>query len=353
LTAARRLAISDDPRARDAVAKAQDEQRLGFGAVIPVGRTLGIVPQNRAKLRTDVEAELGPDEPTNVVLMNGPLPIVATPTRLITAGTAAWTERYVPVAAASPVELELDAGEVHVWAIDLGTDPGALVHLLSAAEADRAGRYRFERHRRRFVMSRAWQRLILASYGTGAAVDLNFVEGANGKPRLAGSLPRAVEFNASRSGDLALLAVAAGVPVGVDVERMDEMADMAHVARDHFSASEYDELMALPVAQCREAFYACWTRKEAYLKAVGDGLAAPLDGFDVTLRPEEPSGIRSIRGSPAEAARWSLTGLAPRDRYIGALAYRDAQLRVSLWRAAQSEPGWPRGRVANPGETAR
>ena len=181
--------------------------------------------------------------------------------------------------------------------------------------------FRFEHLQRSFIVARGVLRTLLGHYLKTPPRDLHFNYGAKGKPSLAGAR---IQFNASHSGDLALLAFTLDCELGVDAEVIRPMPDIEDIAKRFFSTEETAELMSLSAAQREQGFFLCWTRKEAYIKATGEGLSAPLDGFRVTLRPGETARIVHF-GHDIDAARaWSLHNLDPAPGYAGALAYRDA-----------------------------
>ncbi|WP_226781557.1 4'-phosphopantetheinyl transferase family protein [Oceaniglobus trochenteri] len=194
------------------------------------------------------------------------------------------------------------------WRLD-DPDPRSL----SPDERARAARFVHDRDRDRFVAGRARLRAILAGYLGCAPGDIAFGYGAHGRPRVAG-----VHFNLSHTGDLAQLAVSRDLVPGVDIETVAPI-DMA-VARAHFSANEVQALCALPEGARLAAFYRCWTRKEAFLKALGTGLSTDLHSFAVTLAPGEPPAVLSCAGGDAGA--WRLFDLAPAPGVAGALALR-------------------------------
>ena len=194
--------------------------------------------------------------------------------------------------------------------------------LLSSDEAARAARFRFEHLQHSFILARGALRILLGRYLNTPPRDLEFRYGAKGKPALAGSA--SLQFNASHSGDLALFAFTLDCDLGVDIEAVRPMPDLEDVARRFFSTDEAAELMALSPGQRDQAFFLCWTRKEAYIKATGEGLSAPLDAFRVTLRPGDPARMVHLECDPIAAQAWTLHDLALDTRYAGALAYRDS-----------------------------
>jgi len=188
----------------------------------------------------------------------------------------------------------------------------------------RAAQFRFERDRNSFVLARGVLRTLLGRYLHISPAGIRFEYRPKGKPALA--LPAGIDFNVSHSGGLAVFAFTAGCEIGVDVESIRPLPDLQSIADRFFCAGEAAELMSLAADQREPAFYLCWTRKEAYIKASGDGLSAPLDGFRVTLRPGQPARFVHLANDTAQA--WSLHDLALASGYAAALAYRDAQRPV-------------------------
>jgi 4'-phosphopantetheinyl transferase len=231
-------------------------------------------------------------------------------------------ERWLPVPAGSLPALP--PGEVHVWRFSLRLAPAALAAVerhLAPAERERAARFRFPEHRAAFVAGRGVQRELLGRYTDVEPGAVAYRESAHGKLALDGAAERTgVRFNLSNSGDLALLAVAVERELGVDLEQLRPMSDAMDVARRFFSAPENEVFTALDETVREAAFFRCWTRKEAYIKAVGEGLSMPLDRFDVAFAPGEEARLLATRGDPEEAARWTLVGLEPGPGYVGALA---------------------------------
>ena len=217
--------------------------------------------------------------------------------------------------------MELPGGEVHIWSVNL--DPPAerveaLGRALAQDEWDRANRFRFDRHRRQYVVGRGALRALLSAY-TGTRPELiRFTYGPRGKPFLEGSGD--LLFNLSNSDERALVGFVRGREIGMDIEYLKPMPDCEQIAERFFSESERVVLRGIPKESKEEAFFNCWTRKEAYLKAVGEGLAAPLDSFDVTLAPGEPPRMLTLRGDADAAARWWLEHFRLSPEYIGALA---------------------------------
>jgi 4'-phosphopantetheinyl transferase len=230
----------------------------------------------------------------------------------------------------------LGADEVHVWRASLRPPPHLLARLeahLSGDERARAARFRFAELRTAFVAGRGVQREILSRYTGVPPHALAYRESAYGKPELDGPAAAAgIRFNVSNSGDLALYAVTLRREIGVDLERLKPMPDGIDIARRFFSAPENEVFAALPEDVRDLSFFHCWTRKEAYIKAVGEGLSMPLDRFDVAFAPGEPARILRTRGGPQdEAARWSMLELHPGPGYVGALAVEGNGWTPVLW----------------------
>ncbi len=215
-----------------------------------------------------------------------------------------------------PAEVRLTPDEVHVWALRLDCSPTELEELratLSPAELDRAARFRFERHRHRFVAARGLLRSCLGSYLNMEAREVGFVYGARGKPGLGKS---ELEFNLAHSEELALLAVSGSGPVGVDVEWLRLPDDADELVARFFSARESALFTSLPDEEKANAFFNLWTRKEALLKATGEGIGYALNRVEVSFLPGDPAKLLSS----AEAASWKLTHLNPAEGFVGALA---------------------------------
>jgi 4'-phosphopantetheinyl transferase len=229
----------------------------------------------------------------------------------------------------------LAINEVHVWRTSLEKPLNAIHHLqstLSPKECERAERFHFAKDRRHWIVARGILRLLLGRYLNVAASELQFVINEYGKPALA-HLPQGthVHFNLSHSGELALFAFAYDRQVGIDVEYKRSDVDYEGIARISFSSIEQAVLRSLPNEVMQEAFYNCWTRKEAYIKALGKGLSHPLDQFDVSLTPGEPPALLADRLAPRAPALWSLSALAPGVHYAAALVVEGAGQQLTCW----------------------
>ena len=228
-------------------------------------------------------------------------------------------------------------GHVHVWYVDLSAADTCVPtpeSVLSLDERARAARVVQGENRRRFVVSRAVLRCLLSQYAEVAPEQLRFDYGPHGKPELASTgLAQGLGFNMSHSGDVILYAVARGRSIGIDVEHERPRSNFMRIAERFFSVEECEALHAFPDRDRPSAFYRCWTRKEAYVKARGDGIAAGLDTFSVSM-DEEPCLLRSDEG-PAEVARWSMADIVVEDGYVSTLCAEGRELIVShfVWSA--------------------
>ena len=226
---------------------------------------------------------------------------------------------FLPESAGGP---QLNAGEVHVWAVPLHGAHEPFQALLSAAEQARVERLRFAEHRRRFTVWHGALRAILGGYSGREPGALEFTFGPHGKPYLVDA---PLQFNLSHSAQLALVAVGRN-ELGVDCEKVRHVESLDDIARRHFSAVEFAAISALAEAERLRGFYRCWTRKEAFIKAIGAGLSVPLDVFDVTIG--EPAAFLASRDGQEDPERWTLADVSPGPDYIAALAARERDLSV-------------------------
>ncbi len=229
---------------------------------------------------------------------------------------------------------------VHAWRVALDPEPACVAEaerMLSADEQARASRFFFERDRTRFAVARAALRGILGRYLGVPPTRVEFSYGRRGKPALAArpGTP-ALRFNLAHSDGRALCAVAVGRDVGVDLERLRPDFATDAVAAHFFSGAEVTTLRTLAAERRTRAFFDCWTRKEAYIKARGEGLWLPLDRFEVSLAPGEPPALLATHDEPAEVARWSLRAIDVGRGYAAALAVEGRGWRLERWQ-------WPEG----------
>ena len=235
---------------------------------------------------------------------------------------------------AVPPHLTLSESEVHIIRAHLDSPPDELDELaqtLSSIEQQRADRFHFARDRRRYIIGRGLLRIILGNYLNRQPASLRFQYSEHNKPWLVDG--GKLRFNLAHSHELALYAFTLGRDVGIDLEYIKPVVDCEGIARHFFSEQERATLQALPSDRQDEAFFVCWTRKEAYVKAIGDGLTFPLDTFDVSLTPGHPAELLEVRGNQQEAARWQLRNLQPDPEYAASIvvAGNDWQARCYSW----------------------
>lgn len=237
-------------------------------------------------------------------------------------------------ATSEPPPLALD--EIHVWSApldDTRTPWTTLLGILAADERARAERFRLEEARRRFVVARAALRKLLGRYLRMPPDEVAFEYDTTGKPRLKHSAsPPDLHFNLAHSGELALIALARGCEVGVDVERLREVHHWQEIAQRYFHPDEIVAISALPHADQLPAFMRCWSGKEAVLKALGIGVARPLDFFVGDSQPKDGSWI-DVPSATSTARCWLLP-LAPASEYFGAVACLEAQRNLRCFAIA-------------------
>jgi 4'-phosphopantetheinyl transferase len=235
-----------------------------------------------------------------------------------------------------PELVELVEGEIHVWRACLDCEDKMLLQFeatLTSDEKARADRFFFQRDRKSFVITRGILRELLARYLNRTPPQLEFDYNPQGKPFLHSDLiGRPVQFNVSHSHGLALFAFSVGRHLGVDIELIRPNSAGDEIAERYFSPQEVMELRALPLRLRDEGFFLCWTRKEAYVKARGEGLHIPLVSFHVSLTPGQPERLQS-----PDSSNWSLLSLRPSPEHVGALVGegRNWRLRCWDWNAAE------------------
>ena len=241
----------------------------------------------------------------------------------------------VPSWTPPPATLSASSGEVHVWRVSLDLDESRarlLRRTLSEEELKRTETYRFDRDRKDFTVARGLLRVILGRYLDVEPAELQFCHNVYGKPRLATRCGGdTLRFNLSRSHALSLIAVARCREVGVDVERIRSDVAFSLISDQLFSPGEAAAIRTLMPSMRRAAFFACWTRKEAYIKATGKGLSIPLDRFGVSVAPGEPAALLTTDWDPSEASMWSLRDVDPGAGYAGALAVQGHDWSLKCW----------------------
>lgn len=241
----------------------------------------------------------------------------------------------------APEQPHLRDDEVHVWRAYLDQKPSTLRELwpnLAIDERQRADKFHFRKDQAHYVIARGVLRDILSRY-LGCPPDLiRFSYNQYGKPELSDiTRSNLLSFNVTHSHGIALFAVAKSRLVGIDIEFMREEFATADIAERFFSPKEVSILRTIAREKKKLAFFNCWTRKEAYIKAHGEGLAHPLSSFTVSLVPEEPAALLHIDNDPQETLRWSLFELSPAQSYAATLAVEGYISRIRCWQ-------WPGAR---------
>ena len=234
-----------------------------------------------------------------------------------------------------PPQVTLGIDEVHVWRANLDQPTSHLQRfreILAPDELDRVERYYFPVDQHRFIAARGSLRSILSNYMNLEPSQIHFRYNPHGKPELVSdSSETCLRFNLAHSNGVALYAVARGQRVGVDIEYIRADVSLDQIARHCFSTQEYSTFCELPAFFQLEAFYRCWTRKEAYIKAIGQGITFPLRMFDVSLMPSEPALLLGNQVDPQEVFRWSLRELTPAPGYAAAVAVEGHSWKISCW----------------------
>lgn len=234
----------------------------------------------------------------------------------------------------APERFKLGKTDLHVWQTSVNLPVRfveVLESILSDAEMVRANRFVAYNDRQRFIVAHCFLRTILASYLHSRPEDLQFQENPYGKPALLNCVgEERIHFNLSHSNDFVLVAINNRDEVGVDVEYIREI-DVEEIATRFFSTLEVEKLRAMPTDMRRTAFFHCWTRKEAYIKARGEGLSLPLDQFSVSVGPYEPSYALEIKTITGELPKYSLFDLSPGENYVGAVAIQGFAWNLQHW----------------------
>ncbi len=234
----------------------------------------------------------------------------------------------------APLRLACPIGRVDVWRVYLDEPPRAVseASVLSADEIARANRFHFEKDRIHFTRCRSVLRAVLAGYLDISAAEIRFEYLTTGKPKLAAEQnPRALQFNVCHSAGIALIVVGSEHRLGVDIEKILSDVDTSSLAEQFFSLRERAGLQALPDHLRIPGFFACWTRKEAFLKATGDGLSFPLVDFSVTVHPDLGPELEEINGSTEAGKRWFLADISVFKDYRATVAVEDCHSHLETY----------------------
>ena len=227
---------------------------------------------------------------------------------------------------------ELGAGVVHLWQRPLnatGAEVSACYELLSIEEQERARRFRVDRARKEFVLTRGTLRSLLAQYLGGSPQDIRFQYADHGKPTVEGE--SSLFFNVSHTSCLALMAFVKQRAIGVDVENVGREVEAERLTERFFSEHERQALSRLEGDELQAAFFRCWTRKEAYIKAKGDGLSLPLHQFDVSIVEGDRDALLATRPDAAEAERWTICDIPIGPGYAAAVAVHHEDTGSVRW----------------------
>lgn len=243
--------------------------------------------------------------------------------------------------------LTISDTEIHLWCVALDRPEFSLQKIaktLSESELQRADRFHFDRDKKRFIARRGALRAILSRYLNVAPNLVQFNYGPCGKPEIAEQSDSGqICFNLSHSQGLALYAVTRSIKIGADIEQIRPIPNIEEIATRFFSAQESAQLQAVAAEEKLTAFFNCWTRKEAYIKAIGDGLSFPLDRFSVSLIPGEPAKLLNVDGDRSAPERWYLKELVTAPNYAAAIAVEwqgDRQLEIKNWELGIGHRAW-------------
>lgn len=241
-------------------------------------------------------------------------------------------ERWLP----PPAGLTLKPADVHLWLVNLDR-PVNHPAVLSADEQIRAARFHFERDRQRYITGRSSLRLILGRYLAVEPGQLQFDYAQYGRPLLAAPFANTgLHFNASHAQSVYLLGVTRHREIGVDVEAIRPLPDALAIAGRFFAPGEQAVLRRVPPAEVEVAFFQCWTRKEAYIKALGSGLSQPLDEFEVSFRRGDPPRLLWVQDKPAEPQRWQIHSFTPQPGYVAAVIAEGQDWQPTIFRLEES-----------------
>lgn len=229
----------------------------------------------------------------------------------------------------------LAAGEIHLWKIHKQEHLDRYEvywELLSDQEKKKAMHFRFYKDKSCYVIAKGVLRTLLGAYLKCDPTSISIKYAHNGKPFVFNEME--IHFNVSHAKDCILIGFAKKHEIGVDVEYVDRPVEVELIARSFFSSEEVTQLLAIDQKYQNQAFYNCWTRKEAFIKALGEGLSFPLDQFVVSLDSIEDARLITTLWDLEEKSHWFLTSVVPCDNYVGAVALRGAIDSVTYWKVA-------------------
>ncbi len=225
----------------------------------------------------------------------------------------------------------LDESNVYIWPLRTACSQHVtkqFERILTPDEMNRAERFQFSHHRQSYTVVRGALKFLIAGYIGASPAFVRLEYGKRGKPSIREHF--GLNFNTSHSGGLAVFAFALNSEIGIDLELIRPLPDMCDLATRFFCREETEELMDVPADQRERAFFLCWTRKEAYIKAVGDGLYLALDSFRVTLHPDAPVAFVHLDHDRFAARAWSLHNVNVAPGYAAAVAYHSPTRIINL-----------------------
>jgi 4'-phosphopantetheinyl transferase len=231
-----------------------------------------------------------------------------------------------------PDNLNLSDDEAHIWRADLKFNEcfqTSFLKLLSPDEKRRAQKFRFTKDSRNFIIARGILRSLIGKYLKIKPSEISFRYSEFGKPGIADN--HSLQFNISHSKNIALFAFIKKLNVGVDVEFVNPDIEVKDIAEKFFSPNEVLNLFALPEKQHTLGFFNCWTRKEAFIKAVGEGLSFPLNKFEVSLEPDKPAKLLATDWEPKAVSKWSIFSMSPATNFVGGLAIEGVVEKIKFW----------------------
>ncbi|MGV3772895.1 MAG: 4'-phosphopantetheinyl transferase family protein [Verrucomicrobiales bacterium] len=227
----------------------------------------------------------------------------------------------------------MERNDLHIWSADLDEPIDGVETLLTLDELDKASRFKFPVHRQRFIHGRGILRILLGHYLGKQPQEVQIGYGPSGKPMIESAL----SFNLAHSGQMAVYAFSFEGALGIDVERVHAIPEMSGVAKIFFSPQEYDEWKSLPASEQEVAFFNCWTRKEAFVKAVGVGISELLKEFVVSFAPGTDPELLHLDPKHGRKEFWKIISFEPAKGYLGAVAVANSEARPGSWRFQVSQ----------------
>jgi 4'-phosphopantetheinyl transferase len=233
---------------------------------------------------------------------------------------------------------DLSKRQIHVWTLRTNAPRNVISRfeeVLAPDEIGRAAQFRVSRPRESFILTRAALRYLLGHYLGQSPASICLQYGTKGKPAL--SQNGELRFNVTHSGEMAAIALTRGCDVGIDLEQLRSLPDLEEIAARSFSDEEAVGINSLPASARARAFFECWTRKEAYVKAIGVGLSKPLNSFRVTTKRDSPANLMFLGDEIDASESWTLHDLFLGPDYAGAVAYSDLERPLSIFPTIDSE----------------